>query len=162
VTNESTQSNPISGPAPDWLRCLRGRLTILSEMAGRERRRAELLEDLEQRSWIDRPVLDLAYDLAEEEDLDPAIALELVGCGVAVVELEPPGKSVAGEAHSLTLPDLTPVTEPADVLVLERRLRLTFRRFRALLEQHHELPAAVEALAEQLDAQPYDYTAPVF
>ncbi|HSL70291.1 MAG TPA: hypothetical protein VK864_08600 [Longimicrobiales bacterium] len=132
-------------------------------MAGRERRRAELLDDVEERAWIDRPVLELAYDLAEEEDLDTAIALELVGCGVAVVELEPPARSVAGEAHSLTAPDwVAPPAEPADVLVLERRLRLTFRRFRALLEQHRDPAAAIEALAEQVDAQPYDYTAPVF
>src|SRR6185437_3107144 len=116
---------------------------------------------VEKRTHVPRATLERAYDLALEAGLDPGLALELVGCGVCVVELESE-PTVAEEAHSSNPPDwVAPPTGPTDVMVLERRLRLTFRRLRTLLEREDDLQRAIEVFASEPDVQAYDFRAPI-
>ena len=120
-----------------------------------------MVAGVERRTHVPRSVLERAYDLAREAGLDPALALELVGCGVSVVELDP-DPTVAEQAHSSIPPDW--VESPpgdTDVVILERRLRLTFRRLRTLLEREDDLKGAIEAFACEPDVQAYDFRAPV-
>ena len=156
-TRERSLSNA-SADAPAWLSCLRQRARELLELAAHQRRHAEMLESVEQISNAPREVLELAYDLAQEARLDPAIGLALIGCGVAVIELEPPTGSVAEEAHSLNPPDWVAPQPPEPERVLERRLRLTFRRMHALLERHEgDLFRAIDGLKDEPDVTPYNY-----
>jgi len=139
------------------LNCLLSRLETLAESSVRH---ADLISAAEERTHIPVSVLERAYDIAQEAGLDPGLALELVGCGVAFVELEQPA-SVAGQAHSSNPPEwVAPPAEAASELVLERRLRLTFRRLRTVLEQVDNLPKALEQFAQEADVQPYDYRPP--
>src|SRR5262245_4813913 len=89
------------GPAPDWLKCLRSRLRTLPELSERH---ADLVASVQERTHVPLQVLEIAYDVARESGLDPGLALEIVACGVCVVELEEP-LPVADQAHSLNPPD---------------------------------------------------------
>ncbi len=143
----------------EWLKCLRSRLDNLAQSSVRH---MELITEVQSRSQVPLTVLERAYDIAQETGLEPALALEMVGCGVCVVELEEP-LAVADETHSSNPPDwVTPPLEPNDVLILERRLRLTFRRLRTLLEQVGDLQGALNEFGRQPDVGPYDFRSSVF
>ena len=158
MENRGTPRNTSAEPAPAWLTCLRARLLALPELSERH---ADMVAGVERRTHVPRAVLERAYDLARESGLDPALALELVGCGVSVVELDPE-PTVAEEAHSSNPPDwVAPPPGTTDVLILERRLRLTFRRLRTLLEREDDLKRAIEAFACEPDVQAYDFRAPI-
>jgi hypothetical protein len=122
-----------------------------------ERRRAELVEGVSQRSGVRPSVLSEAYDLALEVGLDPVLALEIVGCGVAVLELPAP-EPVENVSSAQPPAWVAPPLQPPDRLLLERRMRLTFRRMRTALEEHPDLDAAVAAFCAALDvgADSYD------
>ena len=158
MQNRGTPPNTSAEPVAAWLSCLRSRLRALPELSERH---ADMVAGVEKRTHVPRATLERAYDLAREAGLDPALALELVGCGVSVVELDTE-PTVAEEAHSSNAPDwVAPPSAPTDVLVLERRLRLTFRRLRTLLEREDDLTRAIEAFACEPDVQAYDFRAPV-
>jgi hypothetical protein len=158
MQNRGTPPNVRAAADPAWLVCLRARLRALPELSERH---ADMVAGVEARTHVPRTVLERAYDLAREAGLDPALALELVGCGVSVVELDPE-PTVAEEAHSSNPPDwVAPPAAPVDVLVLERRLRLTFRRLRTLLEREDDLNAAIEKFAREPDVRAYDFRSPL-
>jgi hypothetical protein len=140
-----------------WVACLRERAQLLEHIPALEHRRSHLLEKSQKRSGASRHVLDRAYDLSQEEGLDPVLALELVGCGVAVVEFTPPEPS--DEAHSLAPEFVEPMDEPLSEILLERRMRQTFRRMRAALEQTEDLAGAIDHFAREPDVCPFDYDA---
>ena len=138
-----------------WVACLRERGQLLEHLPKLEHRRANLLEKSQKRSGAPTQVLDLAYDLAIEEGLDPVLALEIVGCGIAVVELAP--KEPPDEAHSLMPDFVEPVTEALPDIVRERRMRLTFRRMRSALQASNDLGSAIDCFAAEPDIAPFDY-----
>ncbi len=138
-----------------WVACLRERAQLLEHIPKLEHRRSNLLEKSHQRSGAPLHVLDRAYDLAGEEGLDPVLALELVGCGIAVIELGP--KEPGDEAHSLTPEFVETITEPLSDIVRERRMRMTFRRMRAALEQSEDLGDAIDKFAGEPDIGAFDY-----
>jgi hypothetical protein len=138
-----------------WVACLRERGQLLEHIPKLEHRRANLLEKSQKRSGAPLHVLDRAYDLAIEEGLDPVLALELVGCGIAVVELAP--KQPLDEAHSMTPDFVEPVMEPLPDIIRERRMRQTFRRMRSALEASSDLGTAIDRFAAEPDVAAFDY-----
>jgi hypothetical protein len=142
-----------------WMSCLRERGQLLEQLPALEHRRSHLLEKSAQRSGVSHHLLDRAYDLACEEGLDPALALELVGCGVAVIELAP--TEPLAEAHSLNPEFVAQVTEPLPDILRERRMRLTFRRMRSALEQTETLEEAIQRFGSEPDVGEFDYASGV-
>lgn len=142
----------------DWVNCLQERARVLAELPDRERRHLEVIESAQARTGLPLTTLELAYELALEEGLDPALALEVLVCKIAVVELSEP---VSEEAHSLAPPEwvspVVPVGVPEETVVLERHMRKTFRRLRHMLELHQELSAAVDAFGREPDVAAFDY-----
>lgn len=119
--------------------------------AQRRRRREEVV-GAAVADGVPRDLAELAYDVAREEGLDPALALELVRTGLGVVP-PPEGLSTASRAPAsdkYVPPWLWPAPDP-EALLRERTLRLSFRRLRGLLERHRDAAAALEAFAEEPD-----------
>lgn len=140
----------------NWVACLQERVVALADLPDRERRHAELMESVQSRIGYPLSTLELAYEIALEEGVDPALALELLVCRVAVIDLPEPAPG--DETHSLAPPDwVTPVGLPEEAVELERRLRKTFRRLRSVLERHTEVGAAIDAFAAEPDIAHYDY-----
>jgi hypothetical protein len=135
--------------------CLCDRARLLADVPELERRRVDLLDALSRRSGVRVTILSTAYDLAEETGLDPVLALEIVGCGVGVIDL--PGPEPEESALSLAPEWVAPPDEPEAELALERRMRLTFRRMRTLLEQADDLACAVSDFLSQPDVDAVDY-----
>ena len=96
---------------------------------------------------------DMMYDIARDEGLDPALAFELVLSGLGVV---PPEGGLVNAPEQPSTDKYAPgwvVTPPAppDLLLRERTLRLSFRRLRALLEEHQGAEEALTAFAREPD-----------
>lgn len=121
--------------------------------AGRENRREALIERAESRG-VDRGDAELAYDLALEEGLEPAYALALVGQGIAVRNF---GDSTAADVSESVEPEWIDRPPSAREAGRERRLRETFRRLRAFLEEEGTPRAAIARFAREPDLESYDY-----
>jgi hypothetical protein len=146
--------------SPPWQQCLRERARLLEHVPELERRREHLLEGVAQRSGVRTTVLGTAYDLAMEEGLDPVLALEVIGCGVGVLDL--PAPEPVEDMHSSAPPAwVAPPLEPPDELVLERRMRLTFRRMRGCLERGRDLQVAILSFCAAPDVGAYSYDRPI-
>jgi hypothetical protein len=129
--------------------CLLQRTEEIETMAGRQRRRIELVDRAVGEEWMDRELAEEAYDIAREEGLEPAFGLELVRCGVAVCE--PPDSDLEATAAVRGHPEwLEPPVEPEEA-VRERRLRTSFRRLRRLLEDRPTPEEALTAYAAEPD-----------
>lgn len=123
----------------------------------RERRRSEILEDGEE-AGMSRDLVELLYDVAREEGLDPGLALELVKSGLGVA---PPAEGVSNEsdvpATDPYLPSWMFPAAPPDHLLRERTLHMSFRRVRSLLEQHHDIDEAFRRFAAEPDVDHVGY-----
>lgn len=122
------------------------------------RRRSDLLEDAAQ-DGIPAPLAEQLYDVAREEGLDPALALELVRCGLGVC---PPEEGLSSAPEQPTSDKYAPgwLLQPptgTDELLRERMLRLSFRRLRSLLEVHPEPAEAMRAFAAEPDVGVHGY-----
>ena len=102
---------------------------------------------------------EMLYEVAQEEGLDPALAYELVRSGLGVL---PPPEGVEN-APTFAVSDkyrpewLEPPVDP-DTMLRERTLRFSFRRLRALLEEHTgDAAAAFRAFAREPDVGPVGY-----
>ncbi|HEX2165771.1 MAG TPA: hypothetical protein VHG09_00915 [Longimicrobiales bacterium] len=117
--------------------------------APHERRHEALMEWAESELGLEREYAEEIYALAEEEDLEPVYAFHLVNAGIGVRELESPEQDME-ETVQQAPPDW--VAEDAvklEDVVLERRLRASFRRLRSHLEECAKPPDAIrEFLAE--------------
>jgi hypothetical protein len=160
---DTTQSNREATvkAGPSWRECLRERAAALADLSERERRHADLMETHEARAVASRAVLEMAYELAQEEGVDPALALELVSCRVAVLELEPPTGASTEESHSLVAPEWVAPADAPLTMAIERRMRMTFRRVRADLEKHDQVIEAIDAFTAETDVGPFDYSPPL-
>ena len=99
------------------------------------------------------------YDVGREEGLDPALALELVRCGLGIC---PPDDGVSNAPSQPASDKYAPgwllqPASPPDDLLRERMLRLSFRRLRALLEQHPQPADAMRAFAREPDVGVFGY-----
>jgi hypothetical protein len=111
------------------------------------RRRSELIEREVERQGMERELADLTYDLAAEEGLDPLLAFALIECGL-LIRLEPPAPEapvVVEREPDWVHPSALVGTEQ------ERRLRLSFRRLRSLLEESDAPESALAAFAAEPD-----------
>lgn len=121
------------------------------DSGGRERRRSEILEDGEE-AGMPRDLIELLYDVAREEGLDPALGLELVKSGLGVL---PPAEGLSNRSEEPAsdpyLPPWMFPASPPDHLLRERTLHMSFRRVRSLLEQHHDIDEAFRLFTHEPD-----------
>lgn len=115
-------------------------------------RRVEIM-DAALEIGMSAELAELLYDVALDEGLEPALAFELVRCGLGIC---PPPDGVANTPSQPTVDKYAPewvVTPPTppDLLLRERMLRLSFRRLRALLERHETPEEALRAFAREPD-----------
>lgn len=138
---------------------LQDRLARLVESADElcgdgELRREPLLERAEALG-VERAMAERAYDLGREEKLPPAYGIAVVAAGVSVQPLESArpdvGETTSGEPAWVDTP---PEAGTAD---LERRLRQTFRRVRAFVDDAPTPGAAFSAFAREPDLETFDY-----
>lgn len=119
-----------------------------------EHRRDELVEAAEERG-LERPDAEQAYDIAQEEGLEPAYGIALVLEGVSVRPLPAPRPDVqTSEPNEPEWVDTPPDAAQAE---RERRLRQTFRRFRSTLGDEGAPDAALARFRDEPDLEPYDY-----
>jgi hypothetical protein len=128
-------------------------LSGLSDLSGEdvERRHEVLMEWAESEIGLDRDYAEQVYALAEEEGLEPLLALHLVRAGIGVRELEPPEQDMEDAAQQAPPEWVAEETVELEDVALERRLRATFRRFRSHLETEADVPAAARRLLQDPD-----------
>lgn len=120
-----------------------------------ERRHEVLIEWAERDLALTREYAEEIYALAEEEDLEPLYALHLVGAGIGVRELEAPEQDMDEAASQQAPPEwVAEDTVELDDVALERRLRATFRRFRAHVEETGDAEAAARRFLADPDVGP--------
>lgn len=124
---------------------------------GESRRREHLVEKAAQ-AGFSVEFADEIYDIAEEEKIDPAIAFEVVLSGRGVLELVEPEPETWAETQVEAAPQwISPeAPEPTDA-TRERRLRLTFRRLRSLIESESSTDEALRIFDQQPDVGPVHY-----
>lgn len=131
--------------------CLLQRVGELENMAGRQRRRIELVDRAVAEEGVERELAEEAYDIAREEGLEPAFGLEVVRCGVAVCE--PPDSDLGTTSAVKGHPEWLEPPVPAAEATRERRLRMSFRRLRSLLEERKTPEEALVAFATEPDVK---------
>lgn len=139
------------------LDCLLPRAEAGLAESERARRREEILEEADA-AGMPRDLAERLYEVALEEGLDPALGFELVRCGLGVAP-PPEGLSNAPQQPMVDryLPEWMFPPVPPDELLRERMLRLSFRRLRALLEQHDDVDEAFRAFAREPDVGHFGY-----
>ncbi|MDQ3555582.1 MAG: hypothetical protein M3409_02225 [Gemmatimonadota bacterium] len=137
--------------------CLLSKAEAGIGMPEREKRREEILADAAEHGMPPR-LAELLYDVAREEVLDPALAFELVRCGIGVL---PPEEGVSNAPSQPSsdpyIPEWLGSPIPTDDLLQERTLRLSFRRLRGLLEAHSDVDDAFRAFAREPDVGAVGY-----
>jgi len=125
--------------------------------AERSRRLSEIMSDAE-RDGMPRDLAERLYEVAREEGIDPALAYELVRCGLGVA---PPAEGVSNASDQPVsdkyLPEWMFPPTPTDTLLRERMLRFSLRRLRSLLEEHQEVDEAFRAFAREPDVGTHGY-----
>lgn len=115
------------------------------------RRRVDVVAEAAE-AGMSAELAEMLYEVAQEEGLDPALAYELVRCGLGV---SPPADGVASAPAQPTsdkyLPGWLYPPVPTDTVLRERMLRLSFRRLRSLLERHPSPDDAIRAFAREPD-----------
>jgi len=135
--------------------CLLERAEEIEELAGRQRRRIELVERAVEEGGVERGLAEEAYDIAREEGLEPAFGLEIVRCGLGVCE--PPESELEATSAVKGHPEwLVPPVAAKDA-DRERRLRLSFRRLRHLLEERPSPEEALRAFAAEPDVMECEF-----
>ena len=121
------------------------------------RRRIDVLRDAHE-AGMPPELAEMLYEIAREEGLDPALAYELVRSGLGV---SPPPDGVDNAPSQPTtdkyIPEWLLPPVPTDQVLRERMLRLSFRRLRALLEEHDDVEAALRAFAREPDVGHFGY-----
>ncbi|MGH7476238.1 MAG: hypothetical protein ACRELD_08105 [Longimicrobiales bacterium] len=133
--------------------CLRQRASVLARETPLPRRHNEIVPWAVDELGISGEFAVLAYDIARQEGLEPALLFELVRCGVAIREADTP------DVPSLepTPPEwLQRAPDPAAAR-REWRLRASARRLRALVEDRGSASAGLEAFASLDDVEEVAY-----
>lgn len=130
---------------------LRRALAALDARGGPERRHETLMERAESQG-LERRSAEEVYLLAEEEGLEPELGLLLAASGVGVRELEPIERDPSGDGLQQQPPDwVTEGEVPRSEAQRERRLRVSFRRFRSHYESSGSAAEALERFAGEPD-----------
>jgi hypothetical protein len=115
-------------------------------------RRHEALMESAAAAGLDRAEAEAIYELAQEVGLEPELALLLVSSGVGVVELEELDSDPEGIGIQQAPPDwVADGSVPVAEARRERRLRLSFRRLRGLLEESGSAADALRRFANEPD-----------
>jgi hypothetical protein len=130
----------------------RRRAEEIARAAEPERRHEVLLDQAVARDRLDPAQAEAVYELALEENLEPEFGLLLAATGVGVVELE----ALATDPERLGIQQSPPgwVADagiPPVEARRERRLRLSFRRLRGLLEESGSAAEALRRFANEPD-----------
>ena len=137
--------------------CLLSKAEAGVEGREREKRREEILSDAAEHGMPPR-LAELLYEVARDEGLDPALAFELVRCGIGVL---PPEEGVTNAPSQPTsdpyVPEWLGSASTPDDLLQERTLRLSFRRLRGQLETHSDVDEAFRAFAREPDVGAVGY-----
>lgn len=141
----------------DRIEKLLQRAAALDSEDGASRRREDLVQRVAD-AGHPREYADQLYDVANEEGVDPAAALELVLCGVGVRELGGPQQDQWKETQVEAPPPwLTDEPPPADEAARERRVRASFRRLRSAMERSSSAAEAVRQFVREPDVGDVDY-----
>jgi hypothetical protein len=132
------------------------RAAELDHEGGVVRRREELLRRATEAGY-EVAYADQLYDVAVEEHVDPAAALELVICGVGVREFDQPPTDEWEETQVEAPPAWLEGLPPAEEAARERQLRASFRRLRSKLENTTSVREAVSQLVSEPDVGDVDY-----
>lgn len=127
------------------------------DAAGLRNRHEEILDEARE-AGMPAALADLTYDVARQEGIDPALALQLVLTGLGVAPPEGGVDNAPSQpASDKYRPEWLRPPDPPDRVLRERMLRLSFRRLRALLERHREVEDALLAFAAEPDVGRYGY-----
>ena len=132
--------------------CLTRSIGALKE-DGVERRHESVMAFAEGELGLERAYAEQVYMLSEEEQLEPIYAFQLIRCGMGVRDLVKPERDTEVYAASQEAPPDwvgEAMVEMSDA-TLERRLRNTFRRFRACLEDAATPVDAVHSFLAEAD-----------
>lgn len=134
--------------------CLIQHVHRLEEAGGGTRRRSDLVERAVAEWGLSREGAEVAYDLARDEGLDPALAFELLHCGVLVHG--PDHAEPTMMRQDTVLEEMPPEwiagPPPAEAEARrERTLRASFRRLRTLFEERGTPEEALVAFTEEPD-----------
>lgn len=117
-----------------------------------ERRHEALMEWAETELRLDREYAEQIYALAEEEELEPVYAFHLVRSGLGVRELEEPEQDMDEEAVQQAPPNwVAEESVELEDVVLERRLRASFRRLRSHISNSTSPTDAVAGFLNEPD-----------
>lgn len=117
-----------------------------------ERRHEVLLDRAVERDGLDREAAEAAYALSLEEGLEPELGLLLAASGVGVVELAKLETDPEGIGSQQSPPEWVAEADlPVSEARRERRLRLSFRRLRSLLEESGSAADALRRFANEPD-----------
>jgi len=121
------------------------------------RRRIDVISEAEA-AGMSPELAEMLYDVSREEGLDPLLAYELVRSGLGV---SPPPDGVENAPSQPTtdkyVPEWLYPAASTDAVLRERMLRVSFRRLRALLEEHPQAEEALRAFAREPDVGHYGY-----
>lgn len=144
-----------AGESDAGVQDLLDRIAVLTADEGPHRRREELVGRAVAGKRVGRKVAEQAYDIALEEDLEPAYGVELVRARIGVLPLSDPEPEAPATQPSR--PDWIEDAPPPTEAQKERAMRETFRRLRALLEKHGDPRAAFRALLSEEDVGGFKY-----
>ena len=129
---------------------------IPADANGESRRREDLIQRVLDAGHA-HEYADQIYDVALEENCDPALAIEVVLAGVGVRELMPAELDNREETQVEALPQWIQEPPPAEEADRERHMRLTFRRLRSLVEEHGSSQEALKAFVREPDVGDVEY-----
>ena len=116
-------------------------------------------DDLVQRAvdaGIPRESADQVYDVANEENVDPAAAMEIVIAGIGVRDLTEPAREAWEESQVEAPPAWVAEPDPVDA-ARERHVRNSLRRLRSIMEHTPSSREALNEFVRQADVGPVDY-----
>lgn len=142
----------------DRIERLLQRAAALDQEGGISRRREELIQRVTD-AGHPREYADQLYDVASEEGVDPAAALELVLCGVGVRDLGGPTPDQSWDEAQVEAPPtwLNDTAPTPDEAARERQTRASFRRLRSMLERAPSTEAAIREFVKQPDVGEIEY-----
>lgn len=116
-----------------------------------ERRHEALMEWAGGDLGLDRAYAEQIYALAEEEELEPVHAFQLIRSGLGVRELEPPEQDTDDATQQVPPEWVAEDAVEMDDIALERRLRASFRRLRSHLDGHASPAEGITAFLDEPD-----------
>ena len=129
---------------------------IQGEANGESRRREDLIQRVLD-AGHSHEYADRIYDVALEENCDPALAIEVVLAGVGVRELMPTELDNWEETQVEAPPQWIQEPPPVEEADRERHMRLTFRRLRSLTEQNGSSQEALKVFVREPDVGDVEY-----